>query len=265
MILQQNSIGIFDSGVGGLSILKGIQQQLPFENLIYLGDMQHAPYGSKSLEYIEERAQIICQFLLEQQVKAIVVACNTATVSVVRLLRERFSVPIIGVEPAVKPAAMMSKTHHVGVLATERTLKSTSFNQLMATYSNNCEFHTVACRGLASQIEQLQMNTPQTRHLLQSYISPLLEKGIDGLVLGCTHYPFIKPLLLDLLPNNIAIYDTAMPVALQLKNRLMENNLISTTQDVGAATFYTSGNAKNAEEVFSTLLEKQIKVSHVSI
>ncbi len=253
-------IGVFDSGVGGLSILQEIRQQLPHEDLIYVGDILHAPYGSKSLEFIFERAILICDFLIAKQVKAIVVACNTATVSVVKLLRARYTLPIIGVEPAVKPAALNSLTGQVGVLATQRTLDSTSFLQLMQQFEHKAKFHTKAASGLVEKIEQAQLHGEATLSMLKDFIEPMLVKNIDALVLGCTHYPFIKPLLNRFLPDTVTVYDTATPVAKELQRRLALAELLCVAKSSGNTQFYTSGNLGNAQLIMSQLLQQPLNV-----
>lgn len=254
----QQPIGVFDSGVGGLSILKGIRAELPHENLLYLGDIEHAPYGNKSVEFIEQRAVVICEYLISQGAKAIVVACNTATVSVVKHLRNTFSLPIVGVEPAVKTAALMSTTKQVGVWATARTLQSDSFQALMQRFSDDVTFHSMPCHGLVEKIEKLELTTLSTQALLQEFLTPLLAQNIDSLVLGCTHYPFIKPLLEKIMPAQVNIFDTAQPVAKELKRRLRDEYLLNTQNCLGTEQFYSSGCTTNASDVMSALWGKPI-------
>ena len=253
-------IGVFDSGVGGLSILKGINNLLPNEDLLYVGDIKYSPYGDKSIDFIEQRAVDICEFLIAKGVKAIIVACNTATVSVVQRLRTLYTLPIIGVEPAVKPAAISSRSGQVGVLSTERTLTSTNFKALIAKHGKQVNFTVVACHGLVEQIERLQLESDKTRDLLDHYLQPLLGKNIDVLVLGCTHYPFIKPLLKQMLPANIIILDTAEPVAKEVKRRLMTAGVLNNQQQPGQVNFYSSGCSSNASKVISNLWGKPISV-----
>ncbi|MEW6998001.1 glutamate racemase [Colwelliaceae bacterium BS250] len=256
----QQPIGVFDSGVGGLSILKGIRAELPHENLLYLGDIENAPYGDKSIEFIERRAVVICEFLISQGAKAIVVACNTATVSVVKHLRNIFSLPIIGVEPAVKTAALSSTTKQIGVWATSRTLQSDNFQALMQRFANDVTFHSIACHGLVEKIEKLELCAPSTQSLLQEFLTPLLAQNIDSLVLGCTHYPFIKPLLEKIMPAQVKIFDTAEPVAKELKRRLTDGHLLNPKQSLGTEQFYSSGCTTNASDVISALWGKRILV-----
>ncbi len=259
------SIGIFDSGVGGLSIYQGVKNLLINERVVYVGDMAHSPYGEKSAEFILQRCHKICQYLQRQGVKAIVVACNTATVSVIDSLRAQFSLPIIGVEPAVKPAALHSKTGHVGVFATRATLASRSFNQLMADLTQFACFHTVACRGLVEAIETMPHDDNHIQRLLNDFSAQVLSHNIDALVLGCTHYPFIKHQLRHILPKHIDIYDTAQAVARQLQRRLQQVDGLAPQTHSLEDVFLTSGDAAFGEQIFSRLLNKSTKVKQLII
>ncbi|WP_290252089.1 glutamate racemase [Thalassotalea ponticola] len=260
-----NRIGIFDSGVGGLSIYQGITQRLANERLVYIGDNAHAPYGEKSLDYILQRCRVICRFMQQQGAKAIVVACNTATVSVISRLRDEFELPIIGVEPAVKPAALASKTGHVGVFATRATLASPSFNNLMSKYKQQVDFHTVACRGLVEAIETLPHNSEQLNHLLAGFVSQVTECNIDGLVLGCTHYPFVRQQISRLLPAGVDIFDTSEAVARQVETRLLQSGLVDEQSHDDEDVFLTTGQEGVVAPLFSALLNKSTKVKHIDI
>ena len=237
-------IGIFDSGIGGLSVLKEIHQLLPNENLIYVGDSAHAPYGDRSAKYVRERSQAISDFLLDQGVKAIVVACNTATAEAATQLRETMDVPVIGLEPAVKPAAQLSKSGIIGVLATQRTIDSERLLGLTERYAKDKKVLAQACPGLVEQVEACKLNHPDTEKLLKKYIEPLLEQGADALILGCTHYPFLLPAIRKIVGKDIKILETGKPVAEQLKRILMQNNL-----EIGIKT----GEYKTSEYKNSTL------------
>ena len=186
------TIGVFDSGVGGLSILDEALQQLPHHNYIYFADSANAPYGNRSPEWIAERSLQICRYLSEQNCSAIVVACNTATAEAIAAIRSTLDIPIIGVEPGIKPAAMQSQNGVVGVLATEATLNSDKFNALLATLPQDCQFIKQAGAGLVPLIEAGQIETPEMHALLRSHLGPIQERGADTLVLGCTHYPYLK-------------------------------------------------------------------------
>ncbi|MCJ8169635.1 glutamate racemase [Atopomonas sediminilitoris] len=216
-------IGVFDSGVGGLSVLREIRQALPYESLLYVADSQHVPYGEKTPEFIVQRCQAISAFLLAQGAKALVVACNTATAAAVATLREQYpQVPIIGMEPAVKPAALATRSGKVGVLATTGTLKSAKFAALLDRFAQHIEVHTQPCPGLVEQIEAGELSSARTAELLTAFTTPLLAAGCDTLILGCTHYPFIRPLLAQLIPPEVQLIDTGAAVARQVARALAE-------------------------------------------
>ncbi|MDX5406879.1 MAG: glutamate racemase [Chromatiaceae bacterium] len=234
-------IGIFDSGIGGLSVALAIRQLLPGERLHYFADTGHAPYGEKSDEYIYQRMQVITQQLLNVGVKAIVVACNTATTAAIARLRAECSVPIIGVEPGVKPATLVSKSGVVGVLATPRTLQTPAFSQLSARFSANARILLQPCPGLVPLIEALSLESEELRQLLQNYIKPLLAQGVDTLVLGCTHYNLIAELIADTAGPAVTVVRTEAAVAKQLQSRLSELGLLNTGDVRGPDSFYSSG------------------------
>jgi len=223
-------IGVFDSGIGGLSVLKEIHQLLPHEKLIYVGDSAHAPYGDRTAKYVRERSQAIADFLLDQGVKAIVVACNTATAEAATQLRKTMDVPVIGLEPAIKPAAQLSKSGIIGVLATQRTIDSERLLGLTERYAKNKKVLAQACPGLVEQVEAYKLDHLDTQKMLNQYISPLLEQGADSLILGCTHYPFLLPAIREITGNDIQILETGRPVAEQLKRVLNQNNLEAVIQ-----------------------------------
>ncbi len=218
-------VGIFDSGIGGLSVLKEIHQLLPHENLIYVGDSAHAPYGDRSADYVRERSQAIADFLLDQGVKAIVIACNTATAEAATQLRQTLDVPVIGLEPAIKPAAQVSKSGIIGVLATQRTINSKRLLGLTERYANNNKVLAQACPGLVERVEACELTGEATSQLLDKYISPLLQQGVDALILGCTHYPFLIPAIRKITGEEIQILETGKPVAEQLQRILKQNKL----------------------------------------
>jgi glutamate racemase len=234
-------IGIFDSGVGGVSVLQEIQRQLPAEHVIYVADSAHAPYGDKPVEDIQERAFRIVEFLLEQQVKAIVVACNTATGVAVEALRARWPLPFVAIEPAVKPAAAATRTGVVGVLATRQTIASPRFARLAETWANGARIIAQPCPGLVEQIERGELATHATRQLVESFVAPLVAQGADTLVLGCTHYPFVEPLIASVAGPGVTLINPAAAVARELRRRLAESNLLAPADGSGATLFRTSG------------------------
>jgi len=255
-------IGVFDSGVGGLSILEKIHQLLPDEPLIYVADSANAPYGPKGDDYIISRSCEIVDFFIDQPVKAVVVACNTATASAVSTLRENYSVPIIGMEPAIKPAAELSRAGIIGVLATEGTLASDKFVDLKSQFDGQVEIINIPCPGLVEHIEQVNLDEAAITALLQEYILPLKAKGVDTLVLGCTHYTLIIEQIREVAGEAIAIVDTDDAVARRLASVLVENALLSDTK--GGIRFYSSGNPREQQQLISRCWGKAISVDPFS-
>ncbi|CAI2795049.1 MULTISPECIES: glutamate racemase [Pseudomonas] len=252
-MVKDAPIGVFDSGVGGLTVLDEIQQLLPHESLLYVADCGHIPYGEKSPAFILERSRRVAAFFREQGAKAFVIACNTATVAAVADLRLDFpDWPLVGMEPAVKPAAAATRSGVVGVLATTGTLQSAKFAALLDRFATDVKVVTQPCPGLVELIESGDLNSPALRQLLQRYIEPLLSAGCDTIILGCTHYPFLKPLLAQMLPPSIILIDTGAAVARQLKRLLGERDLLA----VGSpepAQFWTSGDVYHLRNILPTL------------
>jgi glutamate racemase len=246
-------IGVFDSGVGGLSVLREIRAALLAEDLLYVADSGHVPYGNKSQSYIQERSKTLARFLLQRGAKAIVVACNTATASAVGVLRGTFAMPIIAMEPAVKPAVAATRSGVVGVLATVGTLRSARFAALLERWGHGVEIVTQPCPGLVEQVEAGDLHGPTTQALVERYTAPLLAKGADTIVLGCTHYPFLRPLIADVLGPDIALIDTGAAVARQLQRVLEAHNLLNQRSLPGSELFWTSGDANDAARVISCL------------
>lgn len=220
-----------------------------------MGDSAHAPYGDRSAKYVRERSQAIADFLIDQGVKAIVVACNTATAEAATQLRENLDVPVIGLEPAVKPAAQLSKSGIIGVLATQRTIDSERLIGLTERYATNKKVLAQACPGLVEQVEAYELDHPKTYQLLEEYIHPLLEQGVDALILGCTHYPFLLPAIKKVVGSDIEIIETGKPVAEQLKRVLQENELQTqkTLNTKTKLTFYNSSNDKQHHHTMKKL------------
>lgn len=257
-------IGVFDSGVGGISVLKHIHALLPNEDLLYVADSAHAPYGNKSQEFIQERAFALSDFLTEKGAKALVVACNTATAAAVHLLRARYSIPIIGMEPAVKPAAAATHTGVIGVLATVGTLKSAQFAALLEHYGQNVKVVTEGCPGLVECIECGELDSFETRKLLEGYIKPLLDAGADTIVLGCTHYPFVKSLIQEIAGPEVTLVDTGAAVARQLQARLLDKNLLSESREVGRVILWTNSPASQAERILRLLWGEPASISKLA-
>jgi glutamate racemase len=247
------SIGVIDSGVGGISVLKCIRDYLPHENLIYVADSKFAPYGEKTSEEITSRVLTVFEFLSTHKVKSVVVACNTATAASIQILRSQFNYPIIGMEPAVKPASILSKNKVVGVLATSGTLLSAKFSALLEHHGNDIHFITQPCSGLVELVEQGDFKSPALIALLKQYIAPLLKENIDTLVLGCTHYSFLKPIIQAMMPSHIEIVDTGDAVAKHLKYVLEEKKLLNLSHASGKLDFWTNSLDPNAASVIEKL------------
>ena len=252
---NNNPIGLFDSGVGGTSIWAAIHELLPYEDTIYLADSKNAPYGLKSKDEIISLSKKNTEFLLEKNAKIIVVACNTATTNAIKELRASYSVPFIGIEPAIKPAAIHSKTQKIGILATKGTLSSELFNKAVEIYQDTIIIEQVGY-GLVELIEDGKLNSPEMNQLLHSYLEPMVKEDIDYLVLGCSHYPYLIPQLKKILPSNIKIIDSGEAVARQTLNVL---NAKSGLHKEGKSKniFYSNGNPK----VLEAILNHQYKVA----
>ena len=229
-VIDENApVGVFDSGVGGLSVVRAIRQTLPDESLLYCADARYNPYGDRSEAFVIDRTIAIGQWLVSQGAKAVVVACNTATTIAVRALRDALDVPVIGVEPGVKPAAASSRSGVAGVLATAGTLRSSSFQRLVREYAGGTRLICTAGHGLVEAIESRDLDSPALRARLLDYLLPMLDAGADTLALGCTHYPFLSPLIETLTQGKLRIIDNGTPVALQLGRRLDTHGLRART------------------------------------
>jgi len=253
-------IGVFDSGVGGLSVLREIRRELPAEDLIYVADSGYAPYGDRPEDYVRGRAIAIMEFLRAQNVKAVVVACNTATGIAVDALRARYAEPIVAIEPAVKPAAARTRSRVVGVLATTQTLAGQKFAKLVSTYAGDVEVLTQACPGLVEQVERGDFMSASTRSLVEQYLRPMLDKGADTIVLGCTHYPFVSDAIRDVAGPDVNLIDSAGPVARELHRRLEANGLLAAEPRTGAETFWTTGPPEQVANVVEQLWSRRVVV-----
>lgn len=253
-------IGVFDSGVGGLSVLREIRRELPAEDLIYVADSGYAPYGDRPEDYVRGRALAIMEFLRAQDVKAVVVACNTATGIAVDALRARYTQPIVAIEPAVKPAVAQTRSRVVGVLATTQTLAGQKFAKLVSTYAGDVEVLTQACPGLVEQVERGALTSTSTRSLVEQYLRPLLEKGADAIVLGCTHYPFVSDLIREVAGPSVSIIDSAGPVAREVRRRLQVTGLLAPESRIGTETFWTTGSPEQVAAVIEQLWSSKVDV-----
>jgi glutamate racemase len=242
------TIGIFDSGVGGLSVLRAIRAQMPAARLIYFADSAHVPYGSRPLEEVRGFSLAIADFLAGQGADVIVVACNTASAAALHSLRARLDVPIVGMEPAVKPAVEQSHTGVVAVLATPATFQGALFASVVERFARGVEVIAQVCPGLVEQIEAGELDSPRTEAMLRGWIEPLLARGIDALVLGCTHYPFVRPLIERICGSGVRVIDPSAAVARQV-GRVLE----ATMGQAGSTVYYTSGDAAKFEATLRIL------------
>jgi len=273
MTTGTRTIGVFDSGVGGLSVLHHIRAALPDANLIYVADSGHVPYGDKSPAFIEARALALTRFLIGQGAEAIVIACNTATAAAAHALRIKYNkLPIIGMEPAVKPAAAATRSGVVGVLATVGTLESARFAALLDKHAGDVKIVTQGCPGLVEVVERGDLHSTEARRLVEHYNAPLLAAGADTLILGCTHYPFLAPLIREVVGEKITLVDTGAAVARELKRRVETELPRSLPLPPGAGggggkisnhpaeSFYTSGDAEQATRIMSSLWDRAVAV-----
>ncbi|MEJ6793182.1 MAG: glutamate racemase [Lacinutrix sp.] len=258
--MNKQPIGIFDSGVGGTSIWKEIHNVLPNENTIYLADSINAPYGPKGKDKILELSIKNTELLLEKNCKLIVVACNTATTNAISVLRERYNVPFIGIEPAIKPAVLNTKTNAIGILATKGTLSSALFHNTSSLYSNGINIVEQIGEGIVQLIENGELESEKMNTLLKSYLKPMLVANIDYLVLGCTHYPYLIPMLNKLLPKHVKIIDSGLAVAKQTKAVLKQFNLLNAELFTPKKKFFI--NLQNTE-VMQSLLDDVFDVKYL--
>lgn len=243
----QGAIGVFDSGVGGLSVLRAIRAALPHEHLVYVADSGHAPYGDQSEAHITQRTLTVGNWLAEQGVKAITIACNTATVVAAKTLREQTHLPVVAIEPAIKPAVALTRSGVVGVLATRQTVHSAAVARLVALYGADKRILLQACPGWVEQVERADLHSAETEALLRQFITPLLEQGADTLVLGCTHYPFLRDTLARIAGERVTLLDPAEAVARELTRRLADNGSLTTQTALGSVKFFTTGDVAQAQ------------------
>lgn len=258
-------IGVFDSGVGGLSVFRRIRTDLPHETLLYVADSGHAPYGNKPAEFVARRAFTLTEFLLAQGAKAVVVACNTATAAAIARLRAHFNLPIIGIEPALKPAVAETRSGVVGILATSNTVRSDKFADLLDQHGHRARVMVQPCPGLADCVEQGELSGPHPRALLERYLEPLLAAGADTLVLGCTHYPFLTPLIQRLVGPDVTIIDPSPAVARQLRRRLEAAELLADGRIASDERYFTSGIPERTSQLMSRLLGHPVVVEALPV
>ncbi len=260
----QQPIGIFDSGVGGLSVLRAVRHELPCEDILYLGDQVHIPYGPREKAQIRDFSRAITRFLLAQNAKLIVVACNTASAAALRNLRQEFpDVAFVGMEPAVKPAAETTHTGKVGVLATPTTFAGELYASVVERFAGGVTLYQDACPGLVEEIEKGNLDGPEPRQILEKALEPMLAGGIDTVVMGCTHYPFVIPLIETITGPGVRTIDPAPAIARQVRRLLEQQDLLNPSEEQGAMQFYTSGDPEAMAGLLPRLLGEDGLVQQV--
>jgi glutamate racemase len=260
-----NPIGIFDSGVGGLSVLKAIRQQLPAEPIIFLADQAHVPYGSRTLEEVRDFSEAITRYLLSRGAKLVVVACNAASAAALHHLRLIFpETAFVGMEPAVKPAAEGTQSGVVGVLATPATFQGALYASVVERFANGVTLLQHTCPGLVAQIENGELDTSKTRSILEEALLPMLEKGLDTIVLGCTHYPFVIPLIENIVGPHVRVIDPAPAVARQVGHLLESYGLSCVTGTRGSLEILSTGNLQHLQELLPRLLGDNVEAKKIA-
>lgn len=255
-------IGVFDSGVGGLWILKNLKESLPSYSYIFIGDQKHVPYGKRNLEEIRQFSEDIAKFLINQGCKIIVIACNTASAASLKYLREKYPDTIfVGMEPAIKPAVEITNTKKVGVLATPATFQGELYNSVVERFAQDVSIYKDTCDGLVDQIEKGELTEKNTEIILEKALSPMIEEGIDTVVLGCTHYPFVLPLIKKIVGDTINVIDPTPAIVRQVSNMIKAHKLIPDGEEF---LVYTTGEKENMQKIVSKLFN-QISVEEISL
>ena len=257
---NSESIGIYDSGVGGLSVLREVQAQLPHEHLVYIGDQINCPYGSRSKQELQDLAEAVIHFLLSKNIKLLVIACNTASAAALKEMRLRFpDLPIVGMEPAVKPAASQTRSGKVGVLATPSTFSGELYASVIERFAQDVQIFESTCPGLVAQIEKGYLESPETIAILKEAIEPMVRQGADTLVMGCTHYPFVIPQISRIAGPDVAVIDPAPAVARQVERVLESRDLCKSTKSAGKVDYYTSAEPLAFDKVAKLLTGKDVR------
>ena len=255
--MNDNPIGVFDSGVGGLAVVAEIRKLLPCENIIFYADSANFPYGNKSMVELQRLASQAAEFLVDKGAKIIVVACNTASSAALASLRERYQVPFVGMVPAVKPASAATRVGKVGVMATEATVQAEVFDDLIYQFANGVTVFRRACPRLTDLIERGEVGSPEIRQLLHVYLDPMMAEGIDVLVLGCTHYPFLRPIIEEIVGIEVAIMDTSLPVAKQVERVIKDKGLATNREVSSEVRVYSSGDLSKFLQVAERLYREE--------
>jgi glutamate racemase len=258
------TIGIFDSGVGGLSVTRAIQRLLPSVPVLYVGDQYHVPYGSKPVDEIRAFCKEITEFLLANGAKLIVVACNTASAAALHYLREIFpDVPFVGMEPAVKPAAETTRSGVVGVLATPATFQGELYASVVERFAQHVTVITDTCPGLVQQIEACQLDTSETRRILASALDPMLKDGADTIVMGCTHYPFVIPLIQEITGPDVRVIDPAPAIARQTERLMVSRQWINSEAEPQPTRYYSTGNPDEMQGFIRSVVKQDVIVQKI--
>ena len=257
-------IGVYDSGVGGLTVLRAVRSLLPDEDLIYFADQANVPYGNRSLNEVRGLAEGAASFFISQGAKLIVIACNTASAAALKHLRGLFpDYPFVGMEPAVKPAAEQTLSGKVGVLATPSTFQGELYASVVERFAHDVELYQATCPGLVQQIENGHLNTPQTRKILEDALEPMLQEGVDTLVMGCTHFPFVIPLISEIAGGEVNVIDPAPAIARQVKRVLEARGLLRKRKKAGEMVFRTSGDAEKMQVLLPKLIAVEAEVEQL--
>jgi glutamate racemase len=263
--MSSRPVGIFDSGVGGLSVLRDIRAALPTESIIYVADSVHAPWGDKPVEYVRRRGLEIADFLVEQGAKAIVIGSNTGTAASAEALRARLKVPVVAMEPGIKPGAAATQSGVVGVIVTATMSASDRMASLLDRFGRNIRVISVPAPGLVEHVEAADLDGPDLRLLVERYVRPLLDEGADTIVLGSTHYVFLRPLIAEIAGDGVTLVDTGAAVARQLERVLEEGKLAESQGADGSERFWTSGDPGASERVMSVLLGRRVSVARLPV
>jgi glutamate racemase len=261
MINSASPIGIYDSGVGGLTVWRAIRELLPQEDLLYFADQAKVPYGLRPLEEVQSLAEGVTRYLMNEGAKLIVIACNTASAAALKHLRALYpDFPFVGMEPAVKPAAEQTLSGKVGVLATPSTFQGELYASVVERFAHDVQLYQNTCPGLVQQIEKGYLDTPKTRRILEEALEPMLKEGVDTLVMGCTHFPFVIPVIKKIAGEEVRVIDPAPAVARQMRRVLEGQGLLAEREKVGKSTFLTSGDKGKLEALLPKLIGVQAEV-----
>jgi glutamate racemase len=261
--VSEAPVGLFDSGVGGLSVLREIQQRLPAESICYVADSANAPWGDKSPEFVRDRGLEIARFLIDRGVKAIVIGSNTGTAGSAEALRSTLSIPVIGIEPGIKPAVAATRSHVIGAIVPAAVGGSDRLASLLDRFGSDVRVIVQPVPGLVEHIEAADLDGPDLRRMVEGYIRPMLDAGADTIVLGSTHYVFLKPLLTELAGPDVALIETGQAVARQLGRVLEERGLKASTGAPRSERFWTSGDPAASRRVMSALLGRPVTVDRL--